>query len=104
MPRSVSPWEVQRKLLIKAEDKTRRKIEGILSQKAESETDDLPDSEHGYVDALLWIQEGSIQLTLNSIKKEMEERKYADRSQSEEYYNGYESGLASIFKMLAEKE
>lgn len=86
----------------KAEIKLKEKIEELLSQKAESETDELPDSEHGYVDALLWLQEGSIQLTVDSVKKEIKAREYADKNQSKEYYEGYESALTVILKMLAD--
>ena len=86
----------------KAEDRLREKIEEMLRQKAESETDELPDSEHGYVDALIWLQEGSIQLTNEGVEKEMDERKYADKGQSTEYYDGYGSALKVVSKMLAD--
>jgi len=55
----------------RAEDKLKEKIEEIIRQKAESsESDELSDSEHGYVDALIWLKEGSTQLTNEGIGKE----------------------------------
>ena len=52
----------------RAEDKLKEKIEEIIRQKAESsESDELSDSEHGYVDALIWLKEGSTQLTNEGI-------------------------------------
>ena len=75
----------------------------MLREKAElSETDELPDSDHGYVDALIWLKEGSIQLTNEGIGKEIEMRKYADPDQCTEYYDGYESALKVMLKILAD--
>jgi len=48
----------------KVESELKEKIEEIIRQKAESSiTDKFSESEHGYVDALIWLKEGSIQLT-----------------------------------------
>jgi hypothetical protein len=86
-----------------AEDKMKEKIDELLRKKAEScETDELPDSDHGYVDALMWLKEGSIQLTRDGIGKEIERRKYADPDQSTQYYAGYESALKILLKIRAE--
>ena len=79
------------------------KIDELVRQKAESsETDELSDSEHGYVDALKWLKEGSIQLTKEGIGKEMVERSYADPDQSTEYNEGYDSALTLVLKTLIE--
>lgn len=87
----------------KAEIRAKEKIEEMIRQKAElSETDEIPDSEHGYVDALIWLKEGSIQLTREGIEKEMEMRKYADPDQSTEYNDGYESALKVILRTLVD--
>ena len=87
----------------KVENELKEKIEEIIRQKAESsETDELSDSEHGYVDALIWLKEGSIQLTNEGIRKEIVERTYADKDQSKEYYDGYDSALKLVLKMLIE--
>ena len=52
----------------KVENELKEKIEEIIRQKAESSTtDELSDSEHGYVDALIWLKEGSIQLSNEGI-------------------------------------
>jgi hypothetical protein len=77
------------------------KIEEIIRQKAESSvTDELSDSEHGYVDVLIWLKEGSIQLTNEGIGKEIVEPTYADKDQSKEYYDGYDSALKQLLKIL----
>ena len=87
----------------KVENELKEKIEETIRQKAESsETDELSDSEHGYVDALIWLKEGSIQLTNEGIGKEIVERTYADKDQSKEYYDGYDSALKLVLKMLIE--
>ena len=87
----------------KVENELKEKIEEILRQKAESsETDELSDSEHGYVDALIWLKEGSIQLTNEGIGKEIGGQTYADKDQSTEYYDGYDSALKLVLKMLIE--
>ncbi|MGO8807405.1 MAG: hypothetical protein ACLQO7_12530 [Candidatus Bathyarchaeia archaeon] len=87
----------------KVENKLKEKIDEIIRRKAESsETDELSDSEHGYVDALIWLKEGSIQLTNEGIEKEMVERAYADPDQSTEYYGGYDSALKLVLKTLIE--
>ena len=78
------------------------KIEELLRQKAESATDELSDSEHGFVDALIWFKEGSIQLTNEGIGKEIKDRTYADKGSSKEYCNGYDSALNLVLKMLTE--
>jgi hypothetical protein len=87
----------------KVESELKEKIEEILRQKAESSTtDELTDSEHGYVDALIWLKEGSIQLTNEGIGKEIGERTYADKNSSKEYCDGYDSALKLVLKMLIE--
>ena len=87
----------------KVENELKEKINEIIRQKAEaSETYELSDSEHGYVDALIWLKEGSIQLTNEGIGKEMVERTYADKDQSTEYYDGYDSALKLVLKTLIE--
>jgi len=87
----------------KVENELKEKIEGVIRQKAESsESDELSNSEHGYVDALIWLKEGSIQLTNEGIEKEIVERTYADPDQSKEYYDGYNSALKLVLKMLIE--
>jgi hypothetical protein len=86
----------------KVENELKEKIDEIIRQEAESsETDELSDSEHGYVDALIWLKEGSIQLTNEGIGKEIVERTYADKDQSKEYYDGYDSALKLVLKMLS---
>ena len=85
------------------ENELREKIDEIIRQKAESSTtDELSDSEHGYIDALIWLKEGSIQLTNEGIGKEIMERTYADKDPSKEYCNGYDSALKQVLKMLIE--
>ena len=85
------------------ENELREKINEIIRKKAESsETDELSDSEHGYLDALIWLKEGSIQLTNEGIEKEMVERTYADPDQSKEYCDGYDSALKLVLKLLTE--
>ena len=86
----------------KVENELKEKIEEIIRQKAESSTDELSDSEHGYVDALIWLKEGSIQLTNEDIGKEIVERTYADKDPSKEYCEGYDSALRLVLKMLIE--
>lgn len=87
----------------KVEGELKGKIEELIRQKAESSvTDELSDSEHGYVDALIWLKEGSIQLTNEGIGKEVVERKYADSDQSKEYVDGYDSALQLVLKTLIE--
>jgi len=89
----------------KVENELKEKINEIIKQKAEaSETDELSDSEHGYVDALIWLKEGSIQLTNEGLEKEMVERTYADPDQTTEYYVGYDSALKLVLKTLIELE
>ena len=83
------------------ENKLKDNINELITQKAESsETVDLSDSEHGYVDALIWLKEGSIQLTKEGVEKERLERKYADPEQSTVYYDGYDSALKQVLKMI----
>ena len=85
------------------ENELKEKIEEIIRQKAESSTtDELSDSEHGYVDALIWLKEGSIQLTNEDIRKEIVEQTYADKDASKEYCDGYDSALKLVLKMLIE--
>ena len=87
----------------KVENELKEKIDEVIRQKAESsESDELSNSEHGYVDALIWLKEGSIQLTNEGIEKEIVERTYADPDQSKEYYDGYDSALKLVLKMLIE--
>jgi len=86
-----------------AEIKIKEKIDEMIRIRAElSVTDELPDSDHGYVDALIWLKEGSIQLTNEGIKKEMGIRKYADPDQCQEYYDGYESALKAVQKVISD--
>jgi hypothetical protein len=87
----------------KIENEIKEKIEEIIRQKAESSTtDELSDPEHGYVDALIWLKEGSIQLTNEGIGKEIVEQTYADKDSSKEYLDGYDSALKLVLKMLIE--
>ena len=87
----------------KVENELKEKIDEVIRQKAESsESDELSNSEHGYVDALIWLKEGSIQLTNEGIEKEIVERTYADPDQSKEYYDGYDAALKLVLKMLIE--
>ena len=87
----------------KVETELKGKIEELIRQKAESaETDELSDLEHGYVDALIWLKEGSIQLTNEGIGKEIVERTYADKDPSKEYLDGYDSALKLVLKILIE--
>ena len=86
----------------KVENELKEKIEEIIRQKSESATDELSDSEHGYVDALIWLKEGSIQLTNEGIGKEIVGRTYADKDPSKQYCNGYDSALKLVLKMLIE--
>ena len=85
----------------KIENELKEKIQEIIMQKAESSTtDELSDSEHGYIDALIWLKEGSIQLTVEGIGKEILERTYADKDPSKEYCDGYDSALKLVLKIL----
>jgi hypothetical protein len=87
----------------KVENELKEKIEEIIRQKVElSITDELSDLEHGYVDALIWLKEGSIQLTDEGIGKEIVERTYADKDSSKEYCDGYDSALKLVLKMQIE--
>jgi hypothetical protein len=86
----------------KVENELKERIEQIIRHKAESSTDELSDSEHGYVDALIWLKEGSIQLTNEGITKEIMERSYADKDPSKEYCDGYDSALKLVLKTLIE--
>ena len=87
----------------KVENELKEKIDEVIRQKAESsESDELSNSEHGYVDALIWLKEGSIQLTNEGIEKEIVERTYADPDQSKEYYDGYDSALKLVLRTLIE--
>ena len=87
----------------RVENELKEKIEEIIRQKAESSTsDELSDSEHGYVDALIWLKEGSIQLTNEGIGKEIVERTYADKDPNKEYLDGYDSALKLMLGMLIE--
>jgi hypothetical protein len=88
----------------KVENELKEKIEEIIRNKAESSADELSDSEHGFIDALIWLKEGSIQLTNEGIGKEIEERTYADKDSSKEYCDGYDSALKLVLKMLIELE
>ena len=89
----------------RVETELKEKVEELIRRKAESsESDELSDSEHGYVDALIWLKEGSIQLTDEGIGKEIVERTYADPDQSTEYVDGYDSALKLVLKMLIELE
>jgi hypothetical protein len=85
------------------ENQLKEKIEELLRQKAESSTsDEISDSDHGYVDALIWFKEGSIQLTNEGIGKEIVARTYADKDPSKEYLDGYDSALKLVLKILNE--
>ena len=86
----------------KVETELREKIEEIIRRKAESATDELSDSEHGYIDALIWLKEGSIQLTTEGIGKEIKELTYADKDPSKAYCDGYGAALELVLKMLNE--
>jgi len=86
----------------KVENELKEKIEELIRQKAESSTDELSDSEHGFVDALIWLKEGSIKLTNEGIGNEIVERTYADKDSSKEYCDGYDSALKLVLKMLIE--
>jgi hypothetical protein len=84
------------------ENELKEKIDEIIKLKAESVTDELSDSEHGYVDALIWLKDGSIQLSNEGIGKEMVNRSYADPQQSTKYYEGYNAALQQVLKILTE--
>jgi hypothetical protein len=84
------------------ENELKEKIDELIRLTAESATDELSDSEHGYVDALIWLKEGSIQLTNEGIGREMVNRTYADPQQSTIYYEGYDSALKQVLKILIE--
>lgn len=84
------------------ENELREKIDEIIRQKAESSTDEPSDSEHGYIDALIWLKEGSIPLTNEGIGKEILELTYADKDASKEYCDGYASALKLVLKILNE--
>ena len=85
------------------ENELKEKIEEIIRQKAESSTnDELSDSDHGFVDALIWLKEGSIQLTNEGIGKEIVEQTYADKDASKDYCDGYDSALKLVLKILIE--
>jgi hypothetical protein len=85
------------------ENQLKEKIEELIRQKAESSTsDEISDSDHGYVDALIWFKEGSIQLTDEGIGKEIVQRTYADKDPSKEYLDGYDSALKLVLKILNE--
>ena len=87
----------------KVESVLKEKIEEMIRQKAESSmVDELSDSEHGYVDALIWLKEGSIQFTDEGIGKEIVVQTYADKDSSKEYCDGYDSALKLVLKMLIE--
>ncbi len=79
----------------------KEKIDKIIRQKAESTTtDELSDTDHGFIDALIWLKEGSIMLTDEGLKKEIAERIYADKDASKEYCDGYDSALKKILEMV----
>jgi hypothetical protein len=85
------------------ENQLKEKIEELIRQKAElSTSDEISDSDHGYVDALIWFKEGSIQLTNEGIGKEIVQRTYADKDPSKEYLDGYDSALKLVLKILNE--
>ena len=86
------------------ENKLKEKIDEIIRQKAESssDTDELSESEHGFVDALIWLKEGSIQLTDEGIGKEIADQTYADKDHGKEYHDGYDSALKLVLKTLNE--
>jgi hypothetical protein len=87
----------------KVENELKEKIEQIIRQKAESSTTDEPsDSEHGFIDALIWLKEGSIPLTNEGIGKEIVDQTYADKDPSKEYRDGYDSALKLVLKILIE--
>jgi hypothetical protein len=89
----------------KVENELKTKIEEIIRQKAESATTEEPsDSEHGFIDALIWLKEGSIQLTNEGIGREILELTYADKDPSKEYCDGYDSALKLVLKILNELE
>ncbi len=90
------------KELSNVETELKKRIDELIRQKAESATDELSDSEHGYVDALIWLKEGSIPLTNEGIEKEIKEQTYADKDPSKEYCDGYDSALKIVLKMLIE--
>ena len=81
----------------------KERIDGIIKEKAESSTtDELSDFDHGFIDALIWLKEGSIQLTDEGLKKEIVERIYADKGASKEYCDGYDSALKQVLRMIGE--
>jgi ABC-type Zn2+ transport system substrate-binding protein/surface adhesin len=82
----------------KVENQLKKEIDEMLRQKAESSSDEPSDSDHGYADALIWLKEGSIQLTNEDIKKELKEQTYADKDASNEYCKGYDSALKQVLK------
>lgn len=84
------------------EGELKERIDELIRDKAESASDELSDSEHGYVDALIWLKEGSIQLTNEGIGKEMVNHLYADPQQSTNYYEGYNVALQQVLKILIE--
>jgi hypothetical protein len=85
------------------EKELKEKIDEIIRQKAESSmSDELSESEHGFIDALIWLKEGSIQLTNEGIGKEIVAQIYADKDPSKEYSDGYDSALKLVLKMLIE--
>jgi hypothetical protein len=86
----------------KVETELREKIDEIIRQKAESSTEELSDSEHGYIDALIWLKEGSIPLTDEGIGKEIKEQTYADKDSGKEYRYGYDLSLKMVLQMLNE--
>jgi hypothetical protein len=86
----------------KVADQLKEKIEELIRQKAESSSDEPSDIDHGYVDALIWLKEGSIPLTKEGIEKEQMELTYADKDASKEYCKGYDSALKMVLKMLSE--
>jgi hypothetical protein len=84
----------------KIENQLKEEIEEMIKQKAESCPDEPSDSDHGYVDALIWLKEGSIQLTNEGIEKEIMQQTYADKDASKEYCKGYDSALKQVLKTL----
>jgi hypothetical protein len=83
-----------------AETELKEKIDVLLRKIAERNTDALPEYDHGYTDALIWLQEGSIPLTREGIKKEQKERAYADKNENRIYYHGYNSALETVLNLL----
>jgi hypothetical protein len=84
------------------EDQLKEKIDELIRQKAESSSDEPSDFDHGYVDALIWLKEGSIPLSDEGLRKEIAQRTYADAGAGKEYCEGYDNALKQVKKILSE--